>query len=73
MASHTAFSQAPQINYYVYWQQTPRQLFAFRDDVWAAGPVQAREAFAAKRKDFVIGVKEAASNGRTARGGRWLA
>jgi hypothetical protein len=38
-----------------------------------AGPVQAREAFAAKRKDFVIGVKEAASNGRTGRGGRWLA
>jgi len=34
---------------------------------------RAREAFAATRKDFVIGVKEAAFNGRTSQGGRWLA
>jgi hypothetical protein len=73
MNNPTAPAQAPKVKYYVYWQQTPRQLFAFRADVWAAGPVQARKAFAATRKDFVIGVKEVAFDGRTLQGGRWLA
>jgi hypothetical protein len=61
--------------FYVYWQQTSRQLFAFQTDIHAADPVEARQEFQRRfPRDFVIGVKEAAGwDGRTLHGGRWLA
>lgn len=62
-------------HFYVYWQNTPRQLFAFQADVQAADPMRARQEFQRLfPRDFVIGVKEAAGwDGRTLQGGRWLA
>jgi hypothetical protein len=63
-------------HFYVYWQNTQRQLFAFQADVQAADPMQARQEFQRLfPRDFVIGVKEAAASwdGRTLQGGRWLA
>jgi hypothetical protein len=62
-------------HYFVYWQATPRQLFAFQADVHAADPVQARQEFQRQfPRDFVIGVKEAAGfDGRTRQRGHWLA
>jgi hypothetical protein len=65
--------QTPQATYSIYWQQTPRQLFSFRTDITASDPIAARDTFRQGRKDFVIGVKEVALNGRAGQGGRWLA
>ncbi len=49
-------------HFHVYWQNTPRQLFAFLADIHAAGPVQARQEFQRLfPRDFVIGAKEAAA------------
>jgi hypothetical protein len=60
----------------VYWRAAPRQLFAYRQNVRAASPREARERLRwsmPRQSPVVVGVKALAPCGRRcAERGRWV-
>ena len=58
----------------VYWREGRRQLFAFRSQVEARSPAEARRSFSFPRnvRPHVFGVKLRAPDGGFAASGRWV-